>query len=194
MAYQSARDGGAGEAAVGELIQPVNTTNDDQFWGAYTIDVYSATTWGLVVRHREYQSNVLYPTEVYDDDEITETGIEPRPGPRKVSFLTGWNFTSDLYRILEHALDQLRMRAHFNDNSRVTALYADRAGPSVEEVLEVVDRLYDDLPAEFKFAKAMSGNIDEDRYGYQGALLCFRSSVNAQRPTLSSRCRQSRWS
>lgn len=119
-----------------------------------------------MVRHREAQSNVLYPAEVYDDDDITEAGIVYRRD--KVSFLVGWSYTTDLYRILEHALDQLRQRGKPFDNSRVTALYATRSGPSVDGMLEVVDKLYAELPDEFKVAKAMTGHIDEDRYGFQG--------------------------
>ncbi|TXT04335.1 hypothetical protein VHUM_04102 [Vanrija humicola] len=153
------------------------------FWAAYTIDVYSATTWGGIVSHREAQSTVLYPAEVYDDDEITPDGIVRLPGPngeesRGVSFLTGWNFTSDLYRILEHALDDLRKRRQPVENTgRVSALYADRNGPSAAEVLDVVNKLYADLPSEFKGAKAMTGNLEDDRYGYQAAdiIVCMQT-------------------
>lgn len=134
------------------------------FWGAYTIDVYASCTWGLIVRHREAQSTVLYPAEVYDDDEITEAGIVPRPVGRP-SYLVGWNFTTDLYRILEHALSQIRQKP---GDSRVTALYANRSGPSPGEALDLVSQLYKELPGDFKGAKAMTGNIEEDRYGFQG--------------------------
>lgn len=97
-------------------------------------------------------------------------GIVPRKEGPRVSWLIGWNFTNDLYRILEHSLDQLRQRRNPNDTSAVSALYANRTGPSPAEVLSVVDELYTNLPPQFKEAKAMTGNIDEDRFGFQGKL------------------------
>lgn len=141
------------------------------FWGTYTIDVYAASTWGLTVRHREAQATVLYPAEVYDDDEITETGIVPRQDrPKRPSYLVGWNFTTDLYRILEHAQSQLRQRRHDpgDSRSRVTSLYASSSRPSPREALDLVAQLYAELPSDFKGAKAMTGNIEEDRYGFEG--------------------------
>lgn len=142
----------------------------------YTIDVYSSTTWGGIPRHRESQVNIQYPANVYDDDEITETGIVPRPpgspSASRVSWLVGWSFTTNLYRILEHALDQLHLsRVESGDKSGVNVLYHSRKGPTPDEVLEVVAQMYADLPVEFKVAKAMSGNLEEDRFGFQGELL-----------------------
>lgn len=105
---------------------------------------------------------------MFDDDDITPEGIIPRQDGR-VSFLVGWNFTTHLYRILEHALDDMRRRRQNPDHcGRVTALYANKAGPSVAEVLDCVAALYSELPIEFKGAKAMTGNLQHDRYGYQG--------------------------
>lgn len=123
----------------------------------------------------------MYPAEV-DDEDITEEGIIAPPN--RLSWIQGWNFTNDLYRILEHSLDQLRQRRAGNDTSRVAALFRDRSGPSPAEVLDVVDKLYADLAPEFKQAKAVTGNFAEDRFGFQGEL---RSSAEThiQRRTLS---------
>jgi hypothetical protein len=109
---------------------------------------------------------------VYDDDDINPDGI--RPVPREyggVSWLKGWNFTSDLYRILEHAVERMRMRRNFVDpspNGTVSALFQDKTGPSASEINGTVARLYSELPAEFRFAKAISGNLHQDRVGFQG--------------------------
>ncbi|KLT45607.1 hypothetical protein CC85DRAFT_240399 [Cutaneotrichosporon oleaginosum] len=141
------------------------------FWGAYTVDVYAATTFGGVVRHREAQSTVLYPALVHDDDEITERGIVPRiNGTNRPSYLVGWNFTTDLYRILEHSLDQLRIKRLNADNtSHITNFYSTRSGPTPQEGLDLVAQLYSELPDDFKGAKAMTGDMKEDRYGFQAA-------------------------
>lgn len=141
-----------------------------QFWSAYTVDVYAATTFGGIVRHREAQSTVLYPALVHDDDEITERGIVPPiHSSSRPSYLVGWNFTTHLYRILEHALDQLRMkRLNTDSSSRITNFHAARGGPTPQEGLELVAQLYAELPDEFKGAQAMTGDMKQDRYGFQG--------------------------
>lgn len=124
------------------------------------------------MRHREAQSTVLYPALVHDDDEITERGIvAPIHGSSRPSYLVGWNFTTHLYRILEHSLDQLRTkRLNSDSSSRITGFYAARLGPSAQEGLDLVAQLYAELPDEFKGAKAMTGDMKEDRYGFQGEL------------------------
>lgn len=141
------------------------------FWGVYSIDVYAACTWGGIVRHRETQANVLYPAEVWDDSEITETGIAE---PAGVSFLRGWNFTNDLYRILEHALGLLRQRklepTESQVNRRLFSLTRlNSSFPSSKEVLDTIQEDYNQLPVEFKGAQAMTGNVYEDRFGFQAA-------------------------
>jgi hypothetical protein len=138
------------------------------FWGAYTVDIYTATTWNFPVRHRELQCTVVYPAAV-DDEDITDMGIVSG----RLSWMEGWLFTNDLYRVLEHTLDQLRQRRLPIDTSRVTALWHDRSRPSAEEVLAVVDKLYERLSPEFKQAKSVTGDIRLDRFGFQGELTCL---------------------
>ena len=135
----------------------------------YQMDVYSAITWNGVIRHRESQSTVLYPAEV-DDEDITEHGILPitRSNP---PWMKGWIFVVDLYRILEHAADRLRARKTMSaddPSSPVSMLFERERGPSTAEVMAVVTKLYERLPQEFKGGKAMTGNCEEDRYGFQG--------------------------
>ncbi|WVQ71063.1 hypothetical protein IAR50_000588 [Cryptococcus sp. DSM 104548] len=146
------------------------------FWLAYQLDVYSATTWGGIIRHRESQSTVLYPTEVFSDEEITPTGIVTSTNPnRPVSFLRGWNFTVDLYRILEHAVSRLRTRNHtFDAGNQIAAMFLDgRVGSNAElkpiELLVMVEKLYNDLPPELKGTSEMTGDVEKDRYGFQAA-------------------------
>lgn len=70
---------------------------------------------------------MLYSAEVYDDEEITPSGIvRVTDQASAVSFLRGWNFTTDLYRIMENALARLRVRhiSSDGDSSRcVTSLF-----------------------------------------------------------------------
>lgn len=116
----------------------------------------------------------MYPAEVYSDDAITETGIIPQAG-NPVSFLRGWNFVTDLYRILEHMNERLTP-AHIRKNDSKVALdclwkpaKTENDCQTVDNVLAMVQRLYEDtLPDEFKCARPMTGDIWKDRYGFQG--------------------------
>jgi hypothetical protein len=138
----------------------------------YQLDVYASITWGGIIQHRESQSTVLYPAEVYDDEEITPSGIvRGTDQAYAVSFLRGWNFTTDLYRIMENALARLRvrhMRSDVDSPECVTSLFMRPTGVSAQEVLSTMTRLYDELPSELKVAKTMTGRIEEDRLGFEG--------------------------
>lgn len=143
-----------------------------QFWSIYQLDIYASVIWGLMTSHRESQITVLYPTEVNDDTEITSSGFIPaRQGPtHRVSWLRGWNFVVDLYRVMEHATDRLRAsRIGGTALDEVTGLYSRKGGPDHNEVLSVVARLYGNLPIEFKRVNAMTGNLEQDMYGFTGA-------------------------
>jgi hypothetical protein len=81
-------------------------------------------------------------------------------------WILGWNFTTDLYRILEHAVTRLRTRhSRFN-------LFTDGAPPcttSNSTLLQKVDSLYSALPPSFKELRPATGNLDTDIYGFQAA-------------------------
>ena len=136
------------------------------------MDTYAAVTWNGIIRHRESQCTVLYPAEV-TDEEITSTGINPRRTGRP-PWLKGWNFVVDLYRILEHAAERLRARrtvSPHEPSGPVSILFERERGPTTAEVMAVVSQIYAELPQDFKGGKAMTGDMDEDNYGFQGKLL-----------------------
>ncbi|KAK8865668.1 hypothetical protein IAR55_000813 [Kwoniella newhampshirensis] len=149
------------------------------FWSGYQIEVYIATTWNGIVRHREAQSTVLYPAEVHCDEDITPEGIlPPSQHHQSLSFLRGFNFVNDLYRILEHAVSDLRTRNQaFDKGNPIAALYSRNnfsrsnpaGGPSPDEVLGLVEKLYEALPKEFRGTKEPTGDMEQDRFGHQAA-------------------------
>lgn len=135
------------------------------FWSMYTLDVYTSIVWGGVVRSREAQVNVVYPTAV-DDSQISNAGyaqlVEPSslapassPGSTTSSgsplcWLHGWNFTTDLYRILEHVVDQFRRRRpEHRLSTHIDAIFGHNAVPS-SAVLDVILNMYKSLPSRFK--------------------------------------------
>ncbi|KAH9240824.1 hypothetical protein K456DRAFT_45962 [Colletotrichum gloeosporioides 23] len=70
------------------------------FWGSYQHYQHLAKMFGFISRHRQAKAAVQYPSEVCDDTDITPNGIQQRP-TEATSFVQGWNFCTDLYRILE---------------------------------------------------------------------------------------------
>lgn len=157
-----------------------------QFWSVYTLDVYSSVLWSGITRYREAQCDVLYPTEVddecFDDDgfgvasETSLPNVGPSPSRMMESigatcWLSGWNFTTDLYRILEHAMDNFRSRrARLQKRSFLSEIFGDRnALVSQSSVADSVMNMYKNLPQRFKETPPITFDMREDRFGFQSA-------------------------
>ncbi|KLP13484.1 C6 transcription factor [Fusarium fujikuroi] len=149
------------------------------FWSMYTLDIYTAVVWGGIIRCSECQSEVAYPTEV-DDDMISDNGItaqDPTPGNDSQSFagreecwLSGWNFITDLYRVLEHALTRLRgCRRRQTTNSFLVGMFEEDFTATKASVRESVLQMYLNLPDCFKETPQMVCNVKKDRFGFQAA-------------------------
>ncbi|KAL7424630.1 hypothetical protein Q5752_000314 [Cryptotrichosporon argae] len=142
------------------------------FWSTYTLEIFTAITWGGLVRHRQSMSSVAYPAETEDDEHITGTQCIVTPGA--VSFLRGWNATTDLYRILEYLVDRARtQRVHGGDQMAgyMAGLWQPAIGPSTTDILALVEDIQAALPAQFKTVPPMTGDSKRDRYGFQAANL-----------------------
>lgn len=138
--------------------------------------------WGGIIRHREAHSMVRYPSEI-DDDYITSNGYNVPPAQtgttspndiagvssQPVSWLRGWNFTTDLYRILEHAVDGLRRRwSQGNWTSQFQSLLG-RNNMSESVVMEQVMAMYSALPPQFRETVPVTGDPAKDLFGFQSA-------------------------
>lgn len=125
-----------------------------------------------------------YPSEV-DDEFITDQGYGvPLVSPEStslppsevtvvsrqpVTWLQGWNFTTDLYRILEHVVDRNRRRSSsLNGTTQVWSLFSP---PSISEpaVIEPVLALYSALPSQFRETPPTTGDLSKDLFGFQSA-------------------------
>ncbi len=155
------------------------------FWSLYTLDIYSSVIWGGIIRCREQQSAVAYPTEI-DDEMFNDNGIfsaallagagqGPSPGRHglqvsSTSWLSGWNFITDLYRVLEHALAHFRdRRARSRARSWLYDMFKENPGVSQISVLETVMQMYRDLPQCFKETPPVVFETKVDRFGFQAA-------------------------
>jgi hypothetical protein len=155
------------------------------FWSIYTLDVYTAIAWGRIVRSRESQSNVAYPSTL-EDAMITNEGYHSDPATSPLStvpciaantldgqnmrWMHGWNFTTDLYRILEHALDSFRRRHPQSTlRSSIESIFGDM--PLTEaSVLDAILNMYQGLPARFKETPTVSDtDTKEHRLNFQTA-------------------------
>ncbi|RSL62725.1 hypothetical protein CEP53_004699 [Fusarium sp. AF-6] len=138
------------------------------FWGAYQQDQYISHSFGFISRIREAKTSVKYPAEVFDDVDINETGILQRPD--KVSFLRGWNFCTDLYRLLQYLDDTFKTQQQFTRDepgSAVSSLLSRLRSPKnfSSEMLHLISDLHAELPDELKRVKAITGDPQSDRYG-----------------------------
>ena len=129
----------------------------------YTLEVYSSIIWNGVTRCREQQINVPYTTEI-DDDLFNDMGYnQPASsavdiGPstsgswgdvRSSSWLCGWNFTTDLYRVLEHVMTNFRDRRR-HKRTFLSDMFGDETGISATSVRDSIMALYGNLPDCFK--------------------------------------------
>ncbi|KAK4546372.1 hypothetical protein LTR36_002049 [Oleoguttula mirabilis] len=136
------------------------------FWSTYTLDIYTSVVFDSVVHSQETCSNVQYPSEINDEDL---TGGYPSPIDEE-HWLRGWNFTTDLYRILEHAVKRMRRNKQVRDDriSIVRLLISD--GIPDEQVMDNVLGLYYQLADCFKRTDLpATGDKSHDFIGVQAA-------------------------
>jgi hypothetical protein len=129
----------------------------------YTFEIYVSIIWNGVTRVREQQVNVAYTTEL-DDELFSDRGysnvaqspghVRHSPGSRQgvvasTSWLCGWNFTTDLYRVLEHIITNFRDRQNHRGSFPID-IFVDRSALSVSSVRDSVMQLYLNLPSCFK--------------------------------------------
>ncbi|KAH7630666.1 hypothetical protein B0T09DRAFT_123410 [Sordaria sp. MPI-SDFR-AT-0083] len=129
------------------------------YWSFYTLDVYSSIVWDDCIHFQESHAKVEYPT----GRNCNETESAPLDSTH---WVVGWDYFTDLYRILEHNLSRLRTRS-----SRFYLM----AGESVSTPAlnmssqDRVNELYMALPRIFKQLRPCTGDPAKDIYGFQAA-------------------------
>lgn len=137
-----------------------------QFWSIYTLDVFSSIVYKSVIRVREQQSVVHYPTELddmffdnggYRRDPQSPNAASPGSNVSPESWLHGWNVTTDLWRLIEHVAIKLyshtRRRRTFSD---LAAKF--ETSPSAAVLSAEVDRIFYDLPHHFRHIDEITGD------------------------------------
>ena len=151
------------------------------FWSVYTLDIYISVVFDAMMKSQETHSNVRYPSEINDED--LTTGIAS-PASEE-NWLVGWNFSTDLYRILEHSVKRLRRNKEVRDDriSIVRLLIAD--GTPDEQVMNNVLGLYYQLAGCFKrYDLPATGEKNHNFVGFQAANI--QATLQLVRMTLFS--------
>jgi hypothetical protein len=119
----------------------------------------------------------MYPAEA-DDEDIAPSGIT-YPPPQQVSFMRGWNFTTDMYRFLEHIIARVRASKPQDHGAACLEDLFKPQYPSSKEVLARLQDMHAGLPDVFKAVEPMTGNLPTDRYSFQAAnIIVTRQTVN----------------
>ncbi|KAI0113567.1 hypothetical protein GGR51DRAFT_18400 [Nemania sp. FL0031] len=160
------------------------------FWSIYTLDVFQSVVWGGTIRSREQQANVSYPIEV-DDEFLRDTDIlhlspsltNASPGTHEASpsfkdssrsqsdyWLFGWNFITDLYRVLEHTLTRFRgTQCRARRGGFLIDIFQDDNTVTATSVNDSVVQMYVNLPESFKHTPQMTYDSRKDLFGFQAA-------------------------
>ena len=134
--------------------------------GVYTLDVYSAIVWSCFLRSQEVHSYVRYPSEISIDNM---SPVQATQAGQPTSWLVGWNFALDLYRVLEHVVNKVRATRYKHDDRRAINGLIFTDSFSDQNVMQTMLNMYYDLPRQFKETPPMTGVFEKDVYGFQAA-------------------------
>jgi len=136
------------------------------YWCVYTLDVYSAIVWSCFLRSQEVHAYVRYPSEINLDNM---SPVQATQAGQPTSWLVGWNFALDLYRVLEHVVNKVRARRFKHDDRRAVDNLVFTDSFSDQNVMQAMLSMYYDLPRQFKETPPMTGVFEKDVYGFQAA-------------------------
>ena len=129
-------------------------------WSMYRLEVHSACVMGHMIRSQSSQLMVAYPTreDIEGEADIATTSAE--------HWITGWNFITDLYQVLEHTLLQYRFKRSTSQASRVFPILGTSL---VADVLAEVSDMQERLPAQFQKTIDRPKDANQIRCNFQVA-------------------------
>ncbi|KAI5478717.1 Trifunctional UDP-glucose 4,6-dehydratase/UDP-4-keto-6-deoxy-D-glucose 3,5-epimerase/UDP-4-keto-L-rhamnose-reductase RHM3 [Pseudohyphozyma bogoriensis] len=133
-------------------------------WLIYQHDVYTSVIVGATIKHREAQIHVKYPAEL--TDEALESRVDDVQVVDNTVWVHAWNKVTDIYRILEHAIDQTRNAQRSAHHSLATATLNGKL--SQEAYTSLIYELEASLPSWcFDFTLSPSGDLNEQIKHFQ---------------------------
>ncbi|CAO2650346.1 Nn.00g016380.m01.CDS01 [Neocucurbitaria sp. VM-36] len=132
------------------------------FWAMYRLEVHSACVMGHMIRLPEAQSNVGYPVGLHHP-----AFVPGRDGDFE-DWFAGWNATTDLYRILEHAI--VDFRASRNQHASVLQQIGQSSSLVIQQSLSKVQET---LSPQFGQIFDRSSDSGKNRCGFQATKILF---------------------
>lgn len=132
------------------------------FWCVYRLEIHSACVLGHVVRMPEAQVSVLYPR------------ITPAMEPETHAWTAGWDYITDLFRLLEYAILSLRGG---KNRKPVLAVLCDRPSPTT--LLDSLAQLKAGKPRILHGLAEPDGGFQSNRCKYMAVqIICTETLVN----------------
>ncbi|KAM0192259.1 hypothetical protein ACHAPI_008433 [Fusarium lateritium] len=151
-----------------EANWPTNMSDCDKevrrrlWWAMYRLEVHTACMFGTLIRCSETQCDVGYPSGLHHP-----AFVAGRDGQFEEWFF-GWNLTTDLYRLLEHAVMNLRFRRR-----KQKSILQDYSGPDISQVMMKLSELQHQILPQFGSAASRSSDSGRNRCGFQACnILC----------------------
>ncbi|KAL4783279.1 hypothetical protein BJX76DRAFT_358141 [Aspergillus varians] len=141
---------------------PASTTPCEQevrrrlWWSIYRLEVHTACVLGNIVRTPEARCDVGYPAGAHHRAFI------PGRNGQYEDWFDGWNTTTDLYRVLEHAISDLRAK-HRPRHSILGS--AGSSDPSV--IMVRLSQIQESLLPQFVTPASRSDDSGRNRCGFQ---------------------------
>ncbi|KAM0274366.1 hypothetical protein ACHAQH_007903 [Verticillium albo-atrum] len=179
-------------------IDPVEVHVRRQFfWSMYRLEVHSALIMGHSIRCPEMQAAVAYPAVSGALVRPVTGAASTRGGFPSGGWLIGWNYITDLYRVLEHVIVRFRSRKITAvDRGQMYAGYGfTHMPPPIDDILANVLAQRAALPTYLARAQPPSPDVESNLCGFQVAniactiQLVRMTSFSCQDVTFGDACR-----
>ncbi|KAF9877398.1 hypothetical protein CkaCkLH20_05098 [Colletotrichum karsti] len=148
---------------------PLDTTDCDRevrrrlWWAMYRLEVHTACVLGSLVRCPEAHSDVGYPCGIHHPAFI------PGRDGKFENWFEGWNLTTDLYRVLEHAISEFRAK----NRDRRSILQDRQIHNTSQAISQTLSKIQAELLPQFGTATTRSADNGRNRCGFQASnILC----------------------
>lgn len=132
------------------------------YWAMYRLEVHSACVMGHMIRLPEAQSNVGYPVGLH------HPAFVPGRNGDFEDWFAGWNATTDLYRILEHAIIDFRA-----SRTEHTSILQHRGQAPKTAVQQSLSKVQETLSPQFGQIFDRSSDSGKNRCGFQATKIVF---------------------
>jgi hypothetical protein len=131
------------------------------FWCVYRLEIHSACVLGHIIRLPEAQVTVLYPR------------ITPTMKRETQAWTAGWDYITDLFRLMEYAILNLRQQKP----PRATAVFCDRPSPTA--LLESLAQLKASKPSVLRVLSQSLDELQSNRCKFMAVqITCTEALVN----------------